>query len=208
MGSVQTRRPDTRSYAPRLPHQCNFCSHNSGFKARYRSPENVLNEIGTVIEKFNPTVIRFEDETFGLHMKRTKAILDGILSRGLHTRVRFSAHTCVDRVDEEFIALLKRANFETLELGVESGNPAALKAARGITLEQVERAVALAKGIAGASGASSFSAHPHETSATMRDTARFISRRPGQRLSVALYALRFPVRPYTRWPCVARVVTG
>jgi len=177
------------------PYQCNFCSHNSGFKARYRSPDNVLDEIGTVIERFNPTVIRFEDETFGLHVKRTKAILDGILSRGFETRVRFSAQTRVDRIDEDFITLLKRANFETLELGVESGNPDVLKAVKkGITLEQVERAVALAKKHRLRVWCKFILGHPHETTATMRDTARFISKLNPQRLSVALMT-PFPGTP-------------
>ena len=177
------------------PYQCNFCSHNSGFKARYRSPDNVLDEIGTVIEQFKPAIIRFEDETFGLHVKRTKAILDGILSRGFHTRVRFSAQTRVDRIDEDFIALLKRANFETLELGVESGNPDVLKAVKkGITLEQVERAVALAKKQRLRVWCKFILGHPHETVATMRDTARFISKLNPQRLSVALMT-PFPGTP-------------
>ena len=58
------------------PFECNFCGHNSWFKPRYRSPENVLAEMEHVVAHFfKPRVIRIEDETFGLNLPRTKQIL-------------------------------------------------------------------------------------------------------------------------------------
>ena len=50
------------------PFKCVFCGHNSGFKPRYRTPENVLQEVEEVLNRFRPERIRVEDETFGLHM--------------------------------------------------------------------------------------------------------------------------------------------
>ena len=97
---------------------------NSGFKPRYRTPANVLDEVEQMLERYHPSRIRIEDETFGLHMGRTKAILEGIISRGLHERVRLlrlrPASTGSMRSSCD---LLKTANFEMLELGVETGNP-------------------------------------------------------------------------------------
>lgn len=168
------------------PFQCTFCGHNSGFKVRYHTPERVVEEISQIVENFAPKVVRFEDETFGLHMKRTKAILQGILDRGLHKKVAFSAQTRVDRIDPEFIDLLKRANFETLELGVESGNPEILKGIKkGITLDQVEYAVKLAKQADLLVWCKFILGHPHETVATIRDTVNFIVRINPDRLSVS-----------------------
>ncbi|HTZ06099.1 MAG TPA: radical SAM protein [Gaiellaceae bacterium] len=177
------------------PFRCVFCSHNSGFSPRYRTPANVLDEIEYVLERYRPARIRIEDETFGLHMGRTKAILEGIVVRGFDRRVRFSAQTRVDRVDDEFVRLLKAANFETLELGVESGNAEILRAIqKGITLEQVELAVALAK----ANGLRVWSkfilGHPHETDATIRDTIDFIVKINPDQLSVAIMT-PFPGTP-------------
>ena len=71
------------------PFQCVFCGHNSGFKPRYRTPENVLDEVDEMVARYAPERIRIEDETFGLHMGRTKAILEGIIARDLQRRVRF-----------------------------------------------------------------------------------------------------------------------
>jgi anaerobic magnesium-protoporphyrin IX monomethyl ester cyclase len=177
------------------PFKCVFCGHNSGFKPRYRTPANVLEEVEEILERYRPQRIRIEDETFGLHMGRTKAILEGILSRDLHRRVHFSAQTRVDRIDEEFIRLLKTANFETLELGVETGNPEMLrKIKKGITLEQVERAVGLAKASGLRVWCKFILGHPDETPATIRDTIDFIAKINPHQLSVSIMT-PFPGTP-------------
>ena len=177
------------------PFRCNFCSHNSGFRPRYRTPENVLRELAEIVDRHQPKVIRFEDETFGLNMKRTKRILQGILDSDLHQRVSFSAQTRVDKIDADFVALLKTANFQTLELGVESGNPEILRNTRkGITLEQVEYAVSLARQAGLLVWCKFILGHPNETSATLKDTANFIARINPDRLSVAIMT-PFPGTP-------------
>jgi anaerobic magnesium-protoporphyrin IX monomethyl ester cyclase len=177
------------------PFQCVFCSHNSGFKPRYRTPANVLDEVEEILERYRPTRIRIEDETFGLHMGRTKAILEGIISRGVQHHVRFSAQTRVDRADEEFMRLLKTANFETLELGVETGNPEVLqKIKKGITLEQVEHAVALAKANDLKVWCKFILGHPDETHAQIRDTIDFIAKINPHQLSVSIMT-PFPGTP-------------
>jgi anaerobic magnesium-protoporphyrin IX monomethyl ester cyclase len=177
------------------PFKCVFCSHNSGFKPRYRTPANVLDEVEQILERYRPTRIRIEDETFGLHMGRTKAILDGIISRGIHEHVQFSAQTRVDRIDEEFIRLLKTANFETLELGVETGNPEVLeRIKKGITLEQVEHAVTLAKRHGLRVWCKFILGHPDETHETIRDTIDFIAKINPHKLSVSIMT-PFPGTP-------------
>jgi len=177
------------------PFECNFCGHNSGFKPRYRSSENVLAEIEHVIARFAPSVIRIEDETFGLNLPRTKQILEGILSRGFAGKVRFSAQTRVDRLDAEFVALLKTCGFETLEVGVESGDEGVLKRmGKGIDLRQVERAVQLAKGAQLNVWCKFILGHPYETREALRNTCNFIARLNPDRLSVSIMT-PFPGTP-------------
>lgn len=177
------------------PFKCVFCSHNSGFRPRYRTPANVLDEVEEILERYRPSCIRIEDETFGLHMGRTKAILEEIIARGLHHRVRFSAQTRVDRVDEQFMRLLRTANFETLELGVETGNAEILESIKkGITLEQVERAVALAKANGLRVWCKFIVGHPNETRRTIRDTIDFIAKINPNKLSVSIMT-PFPGTP-------------
>jgi len=177
------------------PFHCTFCGHNSGFKARFRTPENVIKEIERDILLFNPKIIRFEDETFGLDIKRTKRIISLIMEKGLHKNVRFSAQTRVDKIDIEFVEMMKNANFETLELGVESGNPEVLeKIKKKITLDQVERAVTMSKSMGLKVWCKFILGHPDETLDTIKDTMRFISKLNPDQLSVSIMT-PFPGTP-------------
>ncbi len=185
------------------PFQCNFCGHNSGFKARYRSANNVLDEIGYAIDRFSPAHIRFEDETFGLNVLRTKEILHGILERSYQKMTSFSAQTRVDKVDRDSVRLLKACNFTWLELGVESGNPEVLaRMGKGITLPDVERAVALAKEEGLKVWCKFILGHPHETREAIRDTVRFIAKINPDQLSVSL------MTPYPGTPIFDMAIRG
>jgi radical SAM superfamily enzyme YgiQ (UPF0313 family) len=169
------------------PFHCTFCGHNSGFKARFRTPQNVVEEIIHDVEMYKPEIIRFEDETFGLDLKRTKTIIQLIMQNGLHKKVRFSAQTRVDKIDEEFVNMLKEANFETLELGVETGNAKIMESIKKrITLEQVENAVYLAKKSDLRVWCKFILGHPGETIDTIRDTLRFIWKLNPDQLSVSI----------------------
>jgi hypothetical protein len=109
--------------------------------------------------------------------------------------VQFSAQTRVDRVDGEFMRLLKTANFEELELGVESGNPDMLLAIqKGITVEQVEHAVSLARANDLRVWCKFILGHPNETPDTVRDTMNFIVKLNPDQLSVSIMT-PFPGTP-------------
>lgn len=185
------------------PFRCVFCSHNSGTKVRYRSVGNTLEELEHLAERFHPASVRFEDETFGLNLARTKNILRGILARGLHRRMSFSAQTRVDCIDAELMALMKRANFHVLELGVESGSDAVLRRiGKGITRAEARHAVSLARAVQMKVWCKFILGHPHETPDELRETVRFISDLNPDRLSVAV------MTPYPGTPIYEMAVRG
>lgn len=185
------------------PFRCVFCSHNSGTRVRYRSVGNTLAELEHLVERFRPASVRFEDETFGLNLPRTKHIVRGILERGLHRRMSFSAQTRVDCVDAELMSLMKRANFHVLELGVESGSDAVLqRIGKGITRAEAVHAVALARAAHMKVWCKFILGHPHETPGELRETVRFISALNPDRLSVAV------MTPYPGTPIYDMAVKG
>ena len=63
------------------PFECNFCATpiNWGRHVRMRSPENVVQEIETLIERYGVKVIFFFDDTFNASPKRLERICDLIL---------------------------------------------------------------------------------------------------------------------------------
>lgn len=124
------------------PFKCSFCCINPHTKrrVRFRSVKNVLAEIDELIKDF-PWLdeIWFYDDTLFLDNKRVIEICKGIIKRKL--KIEF---TCVGRVkpiSKDLVPYLKKANFKSLLLGVESGSEEVLaKTGKGITTKDVEEA--------------------------------------------------------------------
>jgi anaerobic magnesium-protoporphyrin IX monomethyl ester cyclase len=105
------------------PHHCIYCVYPqtfSGRKVRYRSVENVVEEIAFILREF-PGVkeIMFEDDTLTLNKKRCFAFAEAILKRNL--KFAWSANSRTD-VDLETLRILKRAGARLFCVGVESGD--------------------------------------------------------------------------------------
>lgn len=169
------------------PFTCIFCSHNSGNMARYRSVNNVIEELMYIDKNYQPKEIQFEDETFGLNIERTKTILRKIIENKLNERICFTAQTRVDRVDKELSVLLKKANFNIIELGVESGSDEVLKRiGKGISVAQVKEAVKLAREEGLKVWCKFILGHPNETISEMHETVHLISYLNPDQLSVSI----------------------
>lgn len=110
------------------PYDCKFCSVTKMFGRRYRfrDTEDVLTELER-LHSMNPkATIFFYDDNFTAHIKRTKALLQGIIERGI--RIRWTAQARVDIYrDEELLYLMERSGCLFLYLGLESINPRTLE---------------------------------------------------------------------------------
>lgn len=156
------------------PYSCNFCMRVLGKMVRYRSPENVVDEIEHLIDNYGIDYIGFPDETFTLNKKRLHAVMDMIVERGLHKRFTWASQTRVDLVEREMLTAMKRAGCVLVGLGVESGNDGVLaRSGKGITKEQARQAVALAKELGLKVNAYFILGHPDETFSNMIETVRF-----------------------------------
>ena len=169
------------------PFNCAFCMTILGKKQRQRSPENVVDEIQWLADNRGMTDMTFLDGTFTLHRERTNRLLDLLIERGLHRRVRWIAQTRVDRVDEDLFVKMKEAGCYKIEFGVESGNEKILKIIKKrISLEQVEEAVRLAKKASLQTACSFILGHPYETRETLKDTIDFITKLNPHSVSVGI----------------------
>jgi len=127
-------------------YSCNYCSSSliMGKKFRSRSPENVLDEIEELTDKYNINDIGFMDDTFMLNKRRADDIANEIKARGID--INFVASSRVDRVDFDLLQNLKSSGLKTIYYGVESGSQRILDLMKkGITLKQAESAVKAAK---------------------------------------------------------------
>lgn len=124
------------------PHKCVFCKMHVQ-KVYARSAEQVIDEFKEIAE-LGMTDIQIYDDTFTWSKKRVKDICEGILDNNL--KVNWAIRDRVKGADPEVNMLMKRAGCYRIHFGVESGSPSILKASgKGITLEQVEYAVKIAK---------------------------------------------------------------
>ncbi len=153
------------------PFQCVFCMRVLGNKLRKRSAESVVEEIERMVRDFDSRRILFRDQTFGIDRKHLQELLDLLIAKGLHRKIKWMAQTRVDLVDYEILLRMKEAGCDQIDFGVESGNPDILKIIRkGITPEVAVNAVALAKKVGLECNSFFIIGHPFETFQTVQDT--------------------------------------
>jgi radical SAM superfamily enzyme YgiQ (UPF0313 family) len=120
------------------PFGCTFCSVGNR-RVRYRSVENVLDEMREVNRRYGTVQFTFKDDIFTLDRKRVEAFCRKLLEEG--PKVKWDCNSRVRLVDAELLALMKRAGCNSLKVGVESGSPRILDSMeKGITREHVRTA--------------------------------------------------------------------
>ncbi len=105
------------------PYKCTFCCINAPFGGagiRYWSSTNVLQQIDELVNKYGVKNIKIPDEMFVLNKRHVIEICDGIIERGYDLNIW--AYARVDTVKDEFLEKLKKAGFNWLGIGIESGS--------------------------------------------------------------------------------------
>jgi radical SAM superfamily enzyme YgiQ (UPF0313 family) len=110
---------------------------------RFRSLDNVLNEIGLCLEQ-GYREIHFLDDAFTAERTRVLKLCAGMRARGW--RFPWFASSCVNQVDPELLGAMKAAGCWSILFGAESGVQRDLNALnKGSTPAQIRQAVAWAK---------------------------------------------------------------
>jgi anaerobic magnesium-protoporphyrin IX monomethyl ester cyclase len=126
------------------PHQCTFCI-NAILKCRWRprTVEQVTLDLKIISarEEFKGKKLRFWDENFFVDLNRSRRIIDGMIENefGLEWETTVRAdYLKAGRIDDEFLAALKRSGCYLLSFGAESGSPKILKKIKkGITPDEI-----------------------------------------------------------------------
>ena len=125
---------------------CTWCGTQNifGRKVRYRSINNVLDELRSLIDKYNVDTIWFVDDTFTLKKDRVLEFCKEVISCGMKLSMGCQAH--VKTADPEMFTAMKKAGFVQLDFGVESGSDKVLKSLKkSSNCDAVRRAFKLAK---------------------------------------------------------------
>jgi magnesium-protoporphyrin IX monomethyl ester (oxidative) cyclase len=106
------------------PSRCVFCSLTVA-KVRFRSIDNVLNEIEEKIKVTGTRYVIFKDPSLTAVKKHVKELCEKIIERNLN--IRWVCYSRVD-IELELLKLMKKAGLIGVETALESGSPRVLKA--------------------------------------------------------------------------------
>ncbi|MBU4312091.1 MAG: B12-binding domain-containing radical SAM protein, partial [Candidatus Omnitrophica bacterium] len=113
-------------------YHCTYCSFSamSGWKVSYHSTERVLSELRIISEARNKprsqqNLVSIHDDAFSLNTQRAKEICRRIIKENVS--LPLWCETRGDRVDEELLGLMKKANFRIISFGLESAVPENLR---------------------------------------------------------------------------------
>jgi anaerobic magnesium-protoporphyrin IX monomethyl ester cyclase len=157
------------------PYNCSFCARLSlvGHKVRYRSFENVVEEIEMLYKKYRTRNFIFEDDTFTLNKPRLLKIFESLKEKKLD--ISWECQTKVNVVNKELIKLLKDNGCTRISIGAESGNQEILNSInKKQTIQQIKDASKIIRE-AGINLSPFFMiGYPNETTETMEDTFNLI----------------------------------
>jgi len=119
--------------------KCRFCSWTTTYPTfRARSPKNLLDEIGELIEKHDVKEIMDDTGTFPVG-NWLREFCRGMIERGYNKKVNLDCNMRFNGVTAEDYKLMKQANFRLLLFGIESANQATLdRIDKGVTIEEIK----------------------------------------------------------------------
>lgn len=157
------------------PYRCIFCAGKtvSGEKVRFRSAENVLEEIAVLYKQGIKEVI-FLDDHFLADKRRALKIMEGI-AKSFKGLVWKCVNLTVWLLDEEILRLMYKNGCTHITVSIESGNQDVLTniIKKPIKLDKVPEKLDLAKSIGFDVIANFVIGFPGETWEQIRDTFRY-----------------------------------
>lgn len=122
--------------------KCAFCSRFFREKVRYRSAQNIVNEIKEVKEKYGIVGAMFFDDEFLSNKKRLKELCK--LIKPLNIKWRCLCR--IESISNEIIKLIKDAGCIGISVGIESGDQRILNiVSKNITIEKAKNAIKILK---------------------------------------------------------------
>lgn len=123
------------------PMQCSFCQTEPR-KARFRSPENVVEEIKQIQRDWDCHRFRFEDDNLTLNKTRALKLFEALVP----LKIGWRAHTRSDIWDDELAEAARRAGAGEFGFGFESADENVLRLIRKReTVQQHREAVRICK---------------------------------------------------------------
>jgi radical SAM superfamily enzyme YgiQ (UPF0313 family) len=125
------------------PYTCSYCATSIWKrKIRYRSIDNVIEEIKLVRGRYGTQQFTFKDDSFTVNRKRIMEFCDRLINENID--INWDCNTRVNLIDEEMLSRMKRAGCNSIKIGIETGSERILGLInKGTTLSQARIAAKL-----------------------------------------------------------------
>lgn len=140
MATIQTARG--------CPSNCVYCLTPtiSGKKVRYRSPQNVFDEIKECYEVYGIKNFFFKADTFTINKEWVLNLCSLIENSDLFGKIHYTVNSRVKPISEEVLIALKKTGCFTIAYGIESGSDYTLNMIKkGATVDDARKAIAMTK---------------------------------------------------------------
>ncbi|MFH0771197.1 MAG: radical SAM protein [Candidatus Omnitrophota bacterium] len=159
------------------PYRCIYCYHDfMGQKYRHRSPENVIDEIRILYDRYKVPYFHFIDDEFVMDKDFVHKFCESIksLSEDIGQKITWGCAGRVNLMTEKLLSSMAGAGCVLVGYGIESGSQKILDFIRkGVTVEQAKNAVRLAKKYIGWADCSFMIGYPGENKETIQETMDF-----------------------------------
>jgi len=158
------------------PYKCPFCSASAiwGGERMARTPDNIVEEIRMIVERYGARYIFFTDDIFTINRKWVHKLLAKL--KTLRNPPAWGCATRVDLVDKELLHQMSGAGCRAIQFGIESGASEILGSVKGISKKKALESVSTAVQ-AGIRVVSSFMIpFPEDTIETLRETKVFMKK--------------------------------
>lgn len=163
------------------PYECTFCASPRFYdrRIRFRTPENVVQEIAYLVDTFKVKEIHFEDDNLTLRREHITKICKLLIKRGIRVAWACPNGIRADKVDSKLLKLMKKAGCYYVAFGVESANPEILiNIRKNETLYAIKKAIILANDCGILSQGFFIFGLPGENADTIEETSSFAKRVP------------------------------
>ena len=162
--------------------RCRFCAVNVTCRegSRYQSAARVLDDMERLVREYGVPAVSFQDDNLADNRPRLIEICEGMQKRSALSGMRWACNLRADRVDEDLLALMKKAGCVQIAFGFESGSQRVLRYLKKgtITVDDARKAVAACKKVGIRSMGTFIVGSPSETREEVLETFAFIHENP------------------------------
>ncbi len=155
-------------------YQCAYCHDNFGKRVRYRSVDDVIDEMAWLIDTHGVTEFQIIDDIFNADEERAIRIFDRIVRAGWKIHLAFPNGLRGDVMTEPFVAAARAAGAYYWGLAVESASPRIQKLVKKFNkLDRLAESIAMSRRYGVLTATFNMLGFPTETPQEMEATIRF-----------------------------------